>query len=154
MFLSCELSFRHNVFWSYVTLLQAGCDTRSVFLKQSYIQSVLKRCLHTSNNCKPSFYHYLFHFQHVKEFNNILLSFCHCRLWIESNHWKWMHANTEGIVSWCLLLHRFALSAVSGPEWTSIWEMAVTKRQKDDLGKCHHILVQLTLTSGWSGATP
>ena len=51
--------------------------------------------------------------------------------WIESNHWTWMHANTEGIASWCVLLHRFALSAVSGPEWTSIWETSVTKRQKD-----------------------
>ena len=42
-----------------------------------------------------------------------------------------MHANTKGIASWCVLLHCFALSAVSGPEWTSIWETAVTKRQKD-----------------------
>ena len=51
----------------------------------------------------------------------------HNNCWIESNHWTWMHANTEGIASWCVLLHRFALSAVSGPEWTSIWETAVTK---------------------------
>ena len=50
---------------------------------------------------------------------------------IVSNHWKWMRANTEGIASWCVLLHPFVLSVVSGPEWTTIWETAVTKRQKD-----------------------
>ena len=55
----------------------------------------------------------------------------HNNFWIESNHWKWMLTNTEGIASWCVLLHHFALSAVSGPEWTSIWETAVTKREKD-----------------------
>ena len=50
-----------------------------------------------------------------------------CKIcWIKSSHWMWMHANIKGILSWCVQFHCFALSAVSGPERTPVWEQAVT----------------------------
>ena len=68
---------------------------------------------------------------------------------MESNHWKWMHANTEGIASWCALLHCFALSAVSGPERTSIWETAVTKWQKDVVKFFYMLKIERIIIKTW-----
>ena len=73
----------------------------------------------------------------------------HNSCWIESNHWTWMHANTEGIASWCVLLHRFVLSVVSGREWTSIWEVAVRKRQKDVIKFFYMLKMKRIIIKTW-----